>query len=131
MLTTADKKWVTETAKDIMHDEITQLIVGHIQPTLATKSDLKNFATKDDLLDLATKVDMLDSKFATKKDLREFRTEMKESLNDIQNTLDTFMGEIKASREEQSSISYRIHRDHTPKLENHEKRITKLESNPL
>ena len=110
MLTTADKKWVKETASEIMHEEIALLIVGHIQPTLATKDDLKNFATKDELND--------------------FRTEMNEALNKIMNTLDHFLGEMKDMRQEHDVVSYRVYRDHSPKIEDHETRIAKIESHP-
>lgn len=137
MLTTADKKWVKETASEIVHDEITQLIVGHIQPTLATKNDLRKFATKDDLKNFATKNDLLKfatkddlRKFATKAELNDFRDEMKGSLNEIQNTLDHFLGEMRDSRQEHDVVSYRVYRDHAPKLEDHEKRISKIESHP-
>lgn len=119
MLTTADKKWVKKTASEIVHDEITQLIVDYIQPTLATKNDLKTLATKDDL-----------RKFATKAELNDFRDEMKGSLNEIQNTLDHFLGEMRDSRQEHDVVSYRVYRDHAPKLEDHEKRISKIESHP-
>ena len=128
MLTTADKKWVKETASEIMHEEIALLIVGHIQPTLATKDDLKNFATKDDLKNFATKDDL--KNFATKDELNDFRTEMNEALNKIMNTLDHFLGEMKDMRQEHDVVSYRVYRDHSPKIEDHETRIAKIESHP-
>ena len=101
MLTTADKKWVKETASEIMHEEIALLIVGHIQPTLATKDELNDF-----------------------------RTEMNEALNKIMNTLDHFLGEMKDMRQEHDVVSYRVYRDHSPKIEDHETRIAKIESHP-
>ncbi|OIN90258.1 hypothetical protein AUJ42_03395 [Candidatus Collierbacteria bacterium CG1_02_44_10] len=119
MLTIADKKWVKETASEIMHEEIALLIVGHIQPTLATKADLKNFATKADL-----------KNFATKKELNDFRTEMNEALNKIMNNLDHFLGEMKDMRQEHDVVSYRVYRDHSTKIEDHETRIAKIESHP-
>ncbi|KKT31095.1 MAG: hypothetical protein UW41_C0005G0033 [Candidatus Collierbacteria bacterium GW2011_GWC2_44_18] len=137
MLTTADKKWVKETASEIMHEEIALLIVGHIQPTLATKDDLKNFATKDDLKNFATKDDLKNfatkddlKNFATKDELNDFRTEMNEALNKIMNTLDHFLGEMKDMRQEHDVVSYRVYRDHSPKIEDHETRIAKIESHP-
>ena len=119
MLTIADKKWVKETASEIMHEEIALLIVGHIQPTLATKADLKNFATKADL-----------KNFVTKKELNDFRTEMNEALNKIMNNLDHFLGEMKDMRQEHDVVSYRVYRDHSTKIEDHETRIAKIESHP-
>jgi len=98
MLTTADKKWITE-----------------------------NFATKEDLLFFVTKEEF--SEF--KEETREFQQETRESLNKIMNTLDHFLGELRDMRQEHDVISHRVYRDHSPKIEDHEKRITRVETLPL
>ncbi|HBC44628.1 MAG: hypothetical protein UX08_C0001G0061 [Candidatus Collierbacteria bacterium GW2011_GWB1_45_35] len=92
--------------------------------TTADKNWIKtNFATKDDLSNYATRAELF-------KEIGEFRLEMKESLNEIKNTLDYVVGEIKENRQERDVISHRVYRDHTPRLEDHEKRIVKIESYP-
>ncbi len=70
----------------------------------ATKGDLKNFATKDDLRKFATKEDL--EKFVTKDDLRRVNEGIDQVLTVLIN-MDKRLG---------------------GKIENHERRITKLES---
>ena len=88
----------------------------------ATKDDIKNFATKDDLKNLT-------NIFATKDDLKNFATreEMNSKFNDVMNTLDSMHGLMKEMRQEMSVMNHRVYKIQDPIIENHEKRITKLE----
>ena len=114
----------------------------------ATKEDLKRFATKEDLKRFATKEDL--KKFATKKDHNALaKTVSKlvvqvsdlnvrvERIEDNMYTkadhakfmvwMDEAMTELRASRDERVLSERHILR-HDDRLENHEKRITKLEA---
>lgn len=64
------------------------------------REELKNFATKD---------------------------EMNSKFNDVMNKLDMMYGFLKKDDEEISVIHHHDYKIQDPKLENHEKRITKLE----
>ena len=46
------------------------------------------------------------------------------------NNLDHFLGEMKDMRQEHDVVSYRVYRDHSTKIEDHETRIAKIESHP-
>jgi len=91
------------------------------------REELKNFATKDDLKNFATKDDL--KNFATKDDLKNFATkdELNSKHNQVMNTLDDMYGFLKEMKQEMTVINHRVYKIQDPKLENHEKRITKLE----
>jgi len=91
------------------------------------RDELKNFATKDELKNFATKDDL--KNFATKDDLKNFATkdEMSSKFNEVMNTLDGMYGLLKKNSEELSVMNHRVYKIQDPKLENHEKRITRLE----
>lgn len=89
----------------------------------ATKKDLEKFATKKDLERFATKkgLDKLGLVSATKKDLEKFL-----SRDEFITKFDALMYELKAIREEFVVGSYR-RRENTDAIENHERRLAKLE----
>lgn len=98
-----------------------------------TKSDLKNFVTKDDLKTLATKKDLEVemSQLATKEDLRTLKEEVSEMLtafrSNILSHLDKVYKEVLAFRQEETIHTY-AHTRQDEKLEDHEKRIGKIET---
>ena len=102
----------------------------------ATKDDLKNFATKDDLKNFATKDDL--KNFATKDDLSDFKIEIFAEISkaelktldreqayhsDVMTQFDKIMKKLETMREESEIDNFQ--RDE--KIENHEKRIKRLE----
>ncbi len=129
MLTVADKKWVRGTVDEVVHEKIAELIVDHIQPTLATREDLarevSKLATKEDLKRFATREDLARevSKLATKEDL----ASVHEKLDNIINTIDYFVGKTNKVEQEHNVLSGRVHQTVVPTIENHEKRIVKVE----
>lgn len=82
----------------------------------ATKDDLKQFATKDHLKRFATKDDL--KGLATKEDLKRYAT--KDDLNDLQRFI----------RKEFARWTDVILKHYDRILDNHERRITDLESRP-
>jgi len=93
----------------------------------ATKDDLKRFATKDDLKGFATKDDL--KRFATKDDLKRFATkdDLKNSINNVMNKLDEMLGVLRRNDDELTFTKHRVYNDHSPQLDDHEKRISRLE----
>jgi len=61
---------------------------------------------------------------------QEMKQEMKENHNEVMNKLDSIAGSIEKFDEEQTALSYRVS-EHTDQLENHEKRIKKIEKKTL
>ena len=99
----------------------------------ATKEDLRNelkgYATKEDLKPLATK-EHLKMYAATKYDLDIIAVKVDEldiKFNKVMNILDEMHGMLKRNTEELLVMNNRVYRIHDPKIENHEKRITRLE----
>ena len=93
----------------------------------ATKDDLKNFATKDDLKNFATKDDFSDFKieiFAeiSKAELKAIDREQAYH-SDVMTQFDKIMKKLETMREESEIDNFQ--RDE--KIENHEKRIKRLE----
>ena len=60
----------------------------------------------------------------------ELRTEINKNHNKVMKKLDSIAGSIKKFDEEQITLSYRVS-EHTDQLENHEKRIKKIEETTL
>lgn len=126
---------------------LTSADIKLLEEKFATKDDLKNFAAKDDLKSFATKDDL--KSFATKDDLKNFATkddliglahtsEVEEifekhqqitdqKLDKVITILDSIVGELQATRQELITLSQHSS-DHTDKLQDHEHRITRLES---
>ncbi len=111
-----------------MNDQIINELITKMVKIFATKDDLKGFATKDDLKDFATKDDLRN--IATKDDLRNFVTK-----DDIK-TLAT-KGELKQLEQNLTNEIRSVGKVLTdymdeidPKVDNHEKRLTKIESLP-
>ncbi len=90
--------------RGIVKDELKDFYKKLIEPNFVTKDDLNN----------------LTNIFATKE-------EMSSKHNEVMNTLDSMHGLMKEMRQEMSVMNHRVYKIQDPKIENHEKRITKLE----
>src|SRR5260221_14471333 len=98
-----------------MDDQIITKLIDRMTKIFVTKDDLKDFATKNDLKNFTSKDDL--KNLATREDINTLRTEIKSDLKRVENEVKSvgkilvdFMDEI------------------DPKVENHEKRLTKIES---
>ena len=91
--------------KDLIHAALSEFYDTLIQTNYVTKTDLKQEL----------------SRFATKYDLAQLKEEVITGQDEI-------LGEIKAMREESLMMHYRVYDQHQPQLEDHEKRISRLES---
>jgi hypothetical protein len=96
----------------------------------ATKDDLKRFATKDDLKRFATKEDLEHSEqktalgFAdTQRQINELKSDVAQIKDHLISMEDNILGAINNLQNENKLVS-----TYLPKVNNHETRITKLES---
>lgn len=99
---------------------ITDNDIKKLAKFFATKDDLKRFATKEDLNNFATRDNLAHA-------FEKFDGQMVEFRNDILDHVDAVYKELKDMREEQSIYVHSQMRQ-DEKLENHEKRIKKLET---
>lgn len=96
------------------------------QKPILNQEDLKilekKFATKDDLKTLATKT-YIDTNFLTKDEFGDFKEELDQKLfnyrSDIMNKVDEVLTELRASRDEQTTLSHRVsvHTDQINRIE--------------
>ena len=93
-----------------------------IRADMVTKDDLKHFATKTDLDEFATKADL--QHFATKADLGRFATK-----SDLEQMEDRLASKADLAQMEDRLITAMnlVERDAFTQLDEHERRITKLE----
>lgn len=100
--------------KTLIVDALGDFYVQAIVPTFVTKEDLKE-ALKQ---------------FATKEDLRQLEGKMV-TKDEYLTGQDQIMGELKNISEELVFLRHRVDDTHQPQLEDHETRITALESQSL
>ncbi len=89
-------------------------IIKDLLKNTVTKDDLRKYATKDDLKVFATKRDL--ERFATKDDFKKLS-------HDVVGFKDEILGEIRGLRDKVAVVT-----GYRDTLEDHEQRITKLES---
>lgn len=87
--------------------------------SLATKDNLKNFATKNDLIGLAKGTEIDELKITFLDNLAKWKDE-------LFTKIDKLVSNLKPTREEQTVMTGR-QSEHTDTVEDHEKRISKLE----
>ena len=97
--------------------------IDKIEQKMATKDDIKNMATKDDISRLSKviiqnseDIKYLKETISTKDDIRGLKT-----------AIDAFAGQTKDHERKAETNTYRIN-EIEPKIEDHGKRITALES---
>ena len=95
-----DEKAVRKIVKEEIKTELKNFYLNLILPNLATKLDLERYATKD---------------------------EMNSRFNDVMNTLDDMHGLMKEMKQKMVVANNRVYKIQDPKIEDHEKRITRLE----
>lgn len=70
----------------------------------------------------------IEKNFVMKSEFKDFRDEVIEKLDNMISAIDHFMGKTNKIELEQVTLSGRVHQTIIPKVENHEKRILKLET---
>ena len=99
---------------------LTKKDMENMKKIFATKDDLKNFATKKELFAVETK---LDNK------IEDLRTEMNAKFNTILTGQDQILSKLEAMSMDLIVFGEQ-HKRHDAKLEDHEKRIATLETQP-
>ena len=94
--------------------------VSQATANMATKDDIANTATKDDIADMATKGDL--TRFATKSDIAGLAT--KSDLARVETKVDTLVETVSDMNLKLETIADA----HAESLQNHELRITRLET---
>jgi hypothetical protein len=118
-LTKNDLDQIGKQTKDIVHEVLTDFYQNLFKVEFASKEDLKGFATKKDLEKFATKKDL--EKFATKKDLEKLRDE-------VVTGQDKIFKELQEMSDERLVLYHRVYEEHEPKLQDHDKRISAIET---
>jgi|AntAceMinimDraft_18_1070375.scaffolds.fasta_scaffold36073_2 uncharacterized coiled-coil DUF342 family protein len=83
--------------------------IQKIKEGLATKEDLERFATKEDLEN--TSASLLNEILGNRKDLSDFKEEMRENFSDLQSAVDAYAKKADAYFQEMVMLSHKVDRN--------------------